>query len=300
MKVFRKVVETGSFTAAAKDLRMSVAWASKNVERLEEVLSSTLLVRSTRSLHLTEAGEACYSTAGAMIENLQDLQERLGQEAKKPSGKLKISIPQILAQSGMAEVIGSFLKKHPLITLDVNTDDLYVDVIDGGYDLVFRVGSHLQDSSNLVRKICEVERVLCATPDYIKLNGVPDCPADLQDHQCLVFSLLHDPDSWVFENEDGKTRIHPKIKMTINNSPLIKRIALTGAGIAYLPLFTVQEEIQSGQLQRLLPSHECEPLVLYVMRPASRFQPKKSCLFSDFVASAMQQIINQARVPPKS
>ncbi len=291
MRVFRKVVETGSFTRAAKELRISVAWTAKNIEKLEESLGTTLLTRSTRHLRLTEAGQVCYETAGRMIDELQGLQEKLSEEAIVPNGKIKISVPQILAVYGMGHIVAEFGKTYPQIKLEIAVNDRFVDLQSEGFDFVFRITTDLKDSRALVRSLGTIQRVLCASPEYLKVHGSPGKLEDLSNHQCLVYSWFSEPDLWNFKKRGSNIKIPPNAHMSVNNSSLIKDAVLSGGGIGYIPEFVVRDEIKKGQLVPLIPDAETDVYTLYVLRPADRFQPTRARLFSEFVTASLQKII---------
>lgn len=287
MRVFRKVVEIGSFTRAAKELRISVAWTAKNVERLEESLGATLLIRSTRQLRLTEAGQRCYDTAGRMMDELYELREQLGNKSPIPAGKLKISMPQILAAYCMGHIVGEFSKLYPQVKLEIMVNDRFVDLLGEGFDFVFRIATDLKDSQLLTRSLGTIQRVLCASPEYLANCGVPTCLDDLASHKCFVYSWLAEPDVWVFHQNERKIKIRPNTHLSANNSPLLKSAVLSGGGIGYLPKFIIRSELEQGLLQPLLPEVECEAFSLYLLRAADRFQPMRAQLFAEFVAKSL-------------
>lgn len=287
MRVFRKVVDTGSFTRASKELRLSVAWTAKHVERLEDALGATLLIRSTRQLRITEAGQACYDSAGRLMDELFELKEQLGNEAPTPSGKLRISVPQILALHGMGEIVGNFSKLYPDIKFDIIVNDRFVDVLGDRFDFAFRVATDLKDSQLLTRSLGKVQRVLCASPEYLEQQGTPSSLEELLQHQCIVYSWLTEPDIWTFLQAGHEVKIRPNIHMSVNNSLLIKPILIAGGGIGILPEYVIRAELETGQLIQVLPDIECEAFTLYLVRAADRFQPARARLFSDFVGNAL-------------
>ncbi len=287
MRVFRKVVEAGSFTRAAKELRISVAWTAKNVGRLEEALGATLLIRSTRQLRITEAGQICYETAGRVLDEVHVLKEHLGNESPIPVGKLRISMPHILAVYGMGEIIGEFSKRYPEVDFDIMVDDRFVDLLGEGFDFVFRIATNLKDSQLLKRSLCTVQRILCASPKYLTIHGQPTNLDALSAHRCLVYSWLAEPDIWTFRQNGREIKIHPNVHMSVNNSSFIKSALLSGCGVGYLPKFIVCSEINQGSLVPLLPEAECEAFTLYLLRAADRFQTTRARFFSEFIANAL-------------
>ena len=209
MRIFKKVVETGSFTHAAKELRISVAWTAKNVEKLETSLETTLLIRSTRHLRLTEAGQICYDAAGRVLEELEQLQEKLSEETLVPNGTIKIAVPQILAIYGMGHILAKFGKLYPKIKLDVAVNDRFVDLQSEDFDFVFRITKNLKDSRILVRNLGTIQRILCASPNYLKEHGKPEKLDDLSRHQCLVYSWFSGPDQWRFKQNGEEIKTQP-------------------------------------------------------------------------------------------
>ncbi|MFD2204011.1 LysR family transcriptional regulator [Kiloniella antarctica] len=292
MRIFKKVVETGNFTRAAKELRISVAWTAKNVEKLETSLGSTLFIRSTRHLRLTEAGQICYDSTGRVMEELQGLKERLSDETQIPNGKIKIAVPQILAIYGMGHILAEFGKLYPKIKLDVAVNDRFVDLQSEDFDFVFRITKDLKDSRILVRNLGTIQRILCASPTYLKEHGTPNKLDDLSKHQCLVYSWFSEPDQWNFKQGEEEIKVRPNIHLSVNSSPLIKDALLSGSGIGYLPDFIIRNEMSEGLLVPLIQDAEFEAFNLYLLRADDRYQPTRARLFSEFIITSLQKLIS--------
>ena len=233
MSVFAKVVEFGSFTAAARQLQMSVSSISQTVSKLEDELQVKLLNRSTRSIGLTEAGRIYYQGCRRMLHEVQDVHEQLYAFNNTPIGTLRIGCSSTMAQNVLAGLTAKMLKEYPGLSVNLVTGIPAPDLIADGLDVVIRVGA-LQDSSLFSRRLGAMPMVVCAAKSYLTQYGIPEKPADLSSH------------SWL----DPLTLV---------------RWLTAGAGIAYVPLMWVINEINRGELEILLPRYQSDPRPVYAL-----------------------------------
>lgn len=264
MSVFAKVVELGSFTAAARQLEMSVSSISQTVAKLEDELQVKLLNRSTRSLGLTEAGKIYYQGCRRMLHEVQDVHEQLYAFNNTPIGTLRIGSSSTMAQNVLAKMTAEMLKEHPGLSVNLVTGIPAPDLIADGLDVVIRVGT-LQDSSLFSRRLGTMPMVVCAAKNYLAQYGTPEKPADMVNHSWLEYSVRPDNEFELVAPEGIATRLIPQGRFVTNDPMTLTRWLTAGAGIAYVPLMWVIDEINSGQLEILLPRYQSDPRPVYAL-----------------------------------
>lgn len=264
MSVFAKVVELGSFTATARQLQMSVSSISQTVAKLEDELQVKLLNRSTRSLGLTEAGKIYYQGCRRMLHEVQDVHEQLYAFNNTPIGTLRIGSSSTMAQNVLAKMTADMLKEHPGLTVNLVTGIPAPDLIADGLDLVIRVGA-LQDSSLFSRRLGAMPMVVCAAKNYLAQYGTPEKPTDLANHSWLEYSVRPDNEFELIAPEGISTRLIPQGRFVTNDPMTLTRWLTVGAGLAYVPLMWVIDEINSGLLEILLPRYQSDPRPVYAL-----------------------------------
>ena len=216
MSVFARVVELGSFTAAARQLQMSVSSISQTVAKLEDELQVKLLNRSTRSLGLTEAGKIYYQGCRRMLFEVQDVHEQLYAFNNTPIGTLRIGCSSTMAQNVLARITADMLKEHPGLSINLVTGIPAPDLIADGLDVVIRVGA-LQDSSLFSRRLGSMPMVLCAAKSYLQHAGCPEKPADLASHSWLEYSVRPDNEFEIIAPEGISTKLIPQGRFVTND-----------------------------------------------------------------------------------
>ncbi|WP_312268667.1 HTH-type transcriptional activator AaeR [Pseudescherichia sp.] len=264
MSVFAKVVELGSFTAAARQLQMSVSSISQIVARLEDELQVKLLNRSTRSLALTEAGKIYYQGCRRMLHEAQDVHEQLYAFNNTPIGTLRIGCSSTMAQNVLAKMTAEMLRDYPGLSVDLVTGIPAPDLIADGLDVVIRVGA-LQDSSLFSRRLGAMPMVVCAAKSYLAQYGVPEKPADLANHSWLEYSVRPDNEFELVAPEGLSTKIVPQGRFVTNDPMTLTRWLTVGAGVAYVPLMWVIDEINRGTLEILFPRYQSDPRPVYAL-----------------------------------
>ena len=264
MSVFAKVVELGSFTAAARQLQMSVSSISQTVAKLEDELQVKLLNRSTRSLGLTEAGKIYYQGCRRMLFEAQDVHEQLYAFNNTPIGTLRIGCSSTMAQNVLARITAKMLKEYPGLSVNLVTGIPAPDLIADGLDVVIRVGA-LQDSSLFSRRLGSMPMVLCSAKSYLAQAGNPEKPADLAGHAWLEYSVRPDNEFVIIAPEGISTRLTPQGRFVTNDPMTLVRWLTAGVGIAYVPLMWAIEEINRGELEILLPSYQSDPRPVYAL-----------------------------------
>lgn len=249
LALFVRVVEDGSFSAAARFLGMMPSSVSRQISQLEADLGTRLFQRTTRRQHLTEAGEIYLEHARRIVADLDSARLAINKLAETPSGNLTVAIEADFANIYIAPILDGFLSRYPEIQIRFLMNTKVIDLVESGIDIAIRIGK-LDDSSLFVRKIGSYHTQPCASPDYLKQHGTPTHPEELTAHSCLSFNIQPRKTYWNFEVDDDIKNIEISGKITANNLVFLKSAALSGLGIINLPIWMVQEDIQQ---QRLIP-----------------------------------------------
>ena len=282
LTVFRRVIECGSFSAAARDLNYSNAAVSKMVKDLEAELGAQLIVRTTRSLHLTDIGRTYFDQVSDLLDGLAAADEQVRAETGTPRGRLRVAAPMSFGLATVAHMLPRFAARHPEIRIDLVMNDRFVDLVDEGFDLAIRGGA-LADSSLRARKLHDIRRVLCAAPDYLSRHAPPATPEDLASHAGLVYTGAQTPDIWHLQRGARQAAIPVRSVFRANSSLAVREAALSGLGIALVPDLYVRDALSSGTLVQILPDWEGAPQALHALYPAHREQSLKHRLLIDFL-----------------
>ena len=278
MRIFARTVETGSFSAVAREQGIGQPNVSRHVAALEQYLGTRLLHRSTRKLTLTPEGERYYTQARRVLDAVEEA-ESTARGEDKPSGLLRVACPTILARSHILPRIRTLLDRYPAMDLDLQIGDRFIDLIEEGVDLAIRVGV-LDDSPLRARRIGTSERVCVASPEYLALHGAPLLPEDLSRHNCIVYSLARSGSTWPFRS----TEVTIKGRLTVNTPDGIHRAVLDGLGIAYAPVWLFQNELIEGKVEALLLNEAGPFAPIHIVYPAKRLLPRRASAFMDFIA----------------
>ena len=284
MAVFAKVVEAKSFTAAAAQLGMSKSAVSKQVSRLEDRLGARLLNRTTRRLSLTETGAAFYERCARVVAEAEEAELAVTRLQSVPRGTLKLNAPMSFGVLHIARAIPDFLARHEELDVDMTLTDSFSDLVEEGYDLAIRIAS-LADSSLIARKLAPSNRVVCGTPDYFSIHGVPDHPSDLADHNCFSYAYMSAQDQWQFVDGDHSKSVQVSGNFRANNGDALRASVLTGMGVAILPTFIVGQDIQNGRLRAVLSDFLATNSWVYAVYPHNRHLSAKVRTFVDFLAA---------------
>ncbi|WP_031435625.1 LysR family transcriptional regulator [Methylomarinum vadi] len=282
MRVFCRIVELGTFAAVAREMNLSAMMISKYVSQLEQSLGVVLLNRTTRSLNLTEAGQAYYTRSKQLLEDLAELDESTAQLGGSVKGVLKISAPIDFGGLYMVPAIESYQQKYPDVKILMSLDNKYQNLRDGRFDMVILVTDCL-DPGVVARKITDTELGTYASPEYIEQNGAPQNLEELAQHRCLHYVNTPHGDYWVF-NDQGETR---KIKIdwyfATNNGRALSQAATLGMGIMRAPKLSVHDYLQQGRLVEVLPEYKLPSLSVYATYLQRRFYPAKLSSFVEFL-----------------
>jgi len=283
MTAFVRAVETGGFSAAARDLGLTPSALSKLVGRLEDRLGVRLLHRTTRRLQLTAEGETFLNRARPILTALDEAEAEVAAAGARPRGLLRINCGSAFGRHQLTPAIPRFLEKYPEIELDLTIDDLAPVSIDERYDLTLRIGA-LDESSVVARRICNLERVICAAPAYLERHGTPRTPDDLQRHNCLWITSLPALRRWPFDTDDGIRVVHISGNVAANNAETVLQLAVAGVGITRLTDVIVGDALRRGALVPILTEwHHVEPVPLFATYPSGRHLAPKVRAMIDFL-----------------
>lgn len=287
MTVFARVAATRSFSAAARELGISQATASKHVQMLEHWLGTRLLHRTTRQVGLTEAGESFYTQATQILEDMETARQA-GQTAPRPRGHLRLTVPVGFGSTRLGGLLVAFLHENPDVSISVNVCERPVDLIEEGYDLALRAWMRAPEDPDLVvQPLLSLGYVVCAAPGYLAAHGAPEMPADLAGHTCLIDHRQYG-DVWRFTGPDGEAEVVVNGRLKTDNALLRREAALEGAGILLALEILVEQDIAAGRLVRLLPDYSPPPIRLDAVSPGNRAGTPKVRQFVAFLAARLQ------------
>ena len=285
MAAFAKVVESNSFSGAAKALGRSKSAVSKLVAGLEDEMGARLLNRTTRRLSLTEAGLAFYEGAARALAAAEEAEAAVTQLSTAPRGVLRVNAPMSFGVRHVAPALADFMAAYPELAVELDLNDRVVDLVEEGYDLAVRV-VRLSDSSLIARRLAPSRFVLSAAPSYLARRGTPLEPEDLAGHDCLIYSYQTTGERWRFQGPGGTRQVRIAGRLRANNGDALLGAALGGAGVALLPSFICGEAVRDGRLVQLMPDwNRRQDVEVCAVYPASRNLSPKVRVFIDFLAA---------------
>ncbi|SMC29997.1 DNA-binding transcriptional regulator, LysR family [Andreprevotia lacus DSM 23236] len=284
MSVFVRVVERGSFAAAAEGSGMTATMIGNHIRALEHLLGARLLNRTTRRQNLTEIGRSYYEQCVSILAQLQSAEIDARDMRTRPRGRLRVSAPIIYAAHRLAPAMKDYLDRHPDVHVELVPSDRMVDLVDGGFDAAIRVGL-LPDSNLIARPLAPSPRIACAAPDYLARHGMPAVPADLTKHNCLAFGYDSGPDrDWHFILADGSQQtVHVPGRLDINSGQALREAALSGLGIILMPEMLLENDLAEGKLIRLFPDLPAPTFPVQIVYLPERKLTAKLASFVDFM-----------------
>jgi DNA-binding transcriptional LysR family regulator len=281
---FTRAVETGSFSAVARELGVGQPNVSRYVASLEEHLGTRLLHRSTRKLTLTPEGERFYAESRRVLDALDEAESNARGE-DQPRGLLRVACPTSLGRAHILPRVKNFLSRYPEIELDLQINDRFIDLVEEGVDLSMRVGT-LKDSALRAIRIGSSERVCVASPEYLSRNKSPRVPQDLLNHNCIVYSLSSSANHWPFRDET--VSVHGNFK--VNTPDGLYTSVVDGLGLALAPLWLFEEALLSGKVRLLLREHMGPPAPINMLYAAKRLLPSRARVFMQFITEDFAKI----------
>lgn len=287
MKIFRRVTESGSFSAVSREMRLSQPTVSKQIAALEEDLGTKLLSRSTRELNLTDAGQRYYERCCQILDELDETEADIRNQQNLPTGMLRINIPIAAGRIKILPCIWDFFNTYPDLKMDTIFDDSYVDLVKEGIDVAIRIGE-LSDSSLVARKIGTIPRYLVASATYLDKYGEPKTLQELQQHNCIVYNLLNTRNEWHFDSKNGKQKISVRGRFSSNSPDAIRQAVLQGQGIAVILGWIVEQDISQGKMNVIMKDYVPTALDINAIYPQRRFMPAKVSLFLDYLQEKLK------------
>lgn len=282
MRVFIRVVQSGSFSAAARELNTSQASVSKKVAALEAELGVKLLNRTSRDNALTEAGNEYYQHCVNWLSELDEVESRIRAQIVAPKGTLRVTAPYPFARQILAPMAREFLQRYPEIQLDFVISDRLSDLIGEGIDVAIRA-RQLEDSSLIVRHLFDNPMLLVASPEYLAQHGAPESPEELAHHNCLVYATDKAVQTWHFQKGETTYAVPVKGRFRSDSGEMNLELVLAGEGITQLPIWMLKPHLDNGQLVQLLQDCQTENIPFNALYPQSRHVPLKVRCFIDFL-----------------
>lgn len=296
MQTFVRVVESGSFTAVAREMHSTQSAVSKQVAALERQLGARLLSRSTRSLALTEEGERYFEQARRLVAEIAEAEASLRRGEQQLTGWLRVAASVGFGRLRVLPLVQQFMAQHPGVRIDLRLHDGFIDLVEHGIDLAVRIGE-LADSSLVARRVATSRRAVLASRRY--LQSLPRAlrtlrtPEDLQQLDCIVYTELATGNAWRFVAGPGapvaagtEVTLRAQGSFQTNSTEAVRAAVLAGMGIGYVPTWLLAEELATGEVRQLLPQWAAPALPLHLVSPAQRRQSAKVRAFSDHLAAA--------------
>ena len=287
--VFVRVVESGSFTAAAASLRLPKSSVSRKVAALEAALGTRLLQRTTRRLRLTEAGQRYFQQARQAVVDLDEAASELANLGLAPRGNVRISAADF-EDGPLGAVIAAFCRLHPQINVDVTVTGRRVNLIEEGFDLVVRAGL-LEDSTLVARKVARSELKLYAAPSYLAGRGSPRRLADVARHDCVLYRTQKGFFPWRLTGPRGAETVRVSGSVDADDMGFVRRLVLGGAGIGLLPETLAEGEVARHALERVLPAYAVRGGAIYVVSPPLRHLPARVALLRDYLIAELPRAL---------
>ena len=282
MAIFACVVETKSFSEAARKLGLSKSLVSKEITRLEKNLGSRLLNRTTRAMSLTEAGALFYDHCARIVEELEQAKLAVGHFNSAPRGLLRISASVAFGTLHIAPALPDFLARYPEVRIDMVIGDRFVDLADEGFDVAVRITR--EPAPNLVaRRLAPVNRKIVATPGYFERHGVPTVPEDLARHNCLTYTHISPLGNWVLRGPRGDIAVPTAGNLRLNDDEALSAAVLGGLGVALLPTFIIGRDLHEGRLQAVMSDYVPSERHIHAIYLPNRHLPAKVRAFIDFL-----------------
>jgi len=289
MAIFVKVVETGSFSETARQMGATPSAISRAISRLEKVLGTRLLQRTTRKLRLSESGQQIYVNCLDMVNAAQAVMESSGQFHSEPQGTVRMSVPKAVGHFMLHPHMPEFFQRYPKIDVQMLLEDRYVDFIDDGVDLAIRITDH-PPGGLMGRRLIEINHLLCATPQYLAEHGTPEQPQDLKQHSCIYLGEQPSDSKWKFQQGSKTITVQVSGRYSANHTGIRLDAALKHIGIASLPYFVARHALQDGRLIQVLPDWYFKTYYsgdAWLLYPPTRHLPPKLSVFIQFLAEKL-------------
>jgi DNA-binding transcriptional LysR family regulator len=288
MASFIQVVETRSFSGAARQLKLSQTAVTGHIQSLEQQLGIRLLNRTTRKVSLTDEGTQFYQRCSRVLAEVAEIEHLAKSLQQAPRGRLRLNTDVMLARV-VAPVVSEYVQVYPEVSIELIMTDQIGDLVAGAFDLAIHAGP-MSNSSLIQRRLGNAQRVVCASPSYLARHGTPRTPEELAGHNCLVVSNSSCTDRWRFTGRAGEYEIKVDGNLRSNSIEAVRAAALNGQGVCRLPLMNVAEDLKKERLQRLLPDCAAAEVTIQAFYPGGRHLSTRVRTFLDFVAKWLRKV----------
>jgi len=290
MEAFVAAVDGGSLSAASRALNTPLPTISRRVSELEAHLGAQLLVRTSRKLIPTEAGEAFVAVARRLLEDLAEAERAARGEYLAPRGELLVTAPIMFGKLHVAPIVHEFLAVYPDVTVRLVLSDQVIDLVEAHVDVALRIG-RLADSDLIARQVGHVRWLICASPDYLKLRGEPATPEALADHACIAFEGLQTYRDWSFGGGSAARSVVIRPRFSVNTAEAVAEAAAAGIGIAQLMSYQAADAISQRRITTILRGFGDDVMPVSLLHQSQRIQPLKRRAFLDFVIPKLTQAL---------
>jgi DNA-binding transcriptional LysR family regulator len=284
MRAYARIVTSGSYAEAARQLGLTRSAVSKAVTELERHLGARLLDRTTRRVTPTEAGRAYHERIAGILADVEETEAAVSRLHDEPKGLLRVNAPMSFGTLYLSSAIADFMVAYPDLRIEAIMNDRFIDPLEEGVDVTVRIGV-LQDSSLIARRLAPARRVLVASPSYLERHGAPRVPDDLATHRALNFGHASGPHRWQLQVDSEVVSVPVDAILCSNNGDVLRAAAVNGHGITLLPTFLVGPDIAAGRLAVVLPDHPPVSLGIYALYAPNRFLAAKTRVFVDFLSA---------------
>ncbi|PLZ02042.1 LysR family transcriptional regulator [Burkholderia sp. WAC0059] len=288
IRLFVRLVECGSFSAVGREEGVGQPAVSKQIAALERHLGAQLVLRTSRRIVITEAGQTFYEAAKPLIDDFDAVESSVGDRQQSPRGLVRLSTAPAHGRLCITPLLPEFFRRYPDVAVEVSVSEQPVDLIGEGFDLAVRHG-RLVDSSLTARKLSATDRILVASPDYLAAKGVPARLSDLDAHTCVVFARGRERRPWSLRVGRETVSYVPHGSLLTGDAEHIRAAVLCGLGISQVPFWLLADEIRSGQVRVLLPDLQPEPLPVHLVYPAGRRVPMRVRVLIEYLVSAFER-----------
>ena len=284
MKVFRQVVESGSFVGAAERLSLSTAMTSKHLMHLEKHLRTRLLNRSNRSLSLTESGKLFFERCKVILEEIEEAESAVGSVSGVPRGTLRVSLPSWAATQMTVDLVATYRQRNPEVVLDLSFEDRFVDLIEEGYDLAIRATLDQPPAGLIARPLRPMPFVIAASKDYVKRCGVPKSPENLAQHDCI---MIGNGQSWLLTGPNGDIEAPARVVLRFASMTVaVAHAVCTGIGLAPLPRMVLEDPMFKDVLFPVLTKYPLKQRHIYAVYVSRKHLPLKIRTFVDHLVES--------------
>ncbi|MEM6520594.1 MAG: LysR family transcriptional regulator [Cyanobacteria bacterium P01_D01_bin.71] len=302
MKAFAKVVETGGFSEAARQLGVAVSSVTRQVNALENSLRTQLLNRSTRSVTLTPRGRKYYDKVVQILQDVEAANLSVAEQDEIPRGLVRVSLPVTFGRLHVTPIIRDFLLQYPEIQLDLKLSDALSNLVEEELDVVIRLGNLERSGPTwLVRKLTAYQRKVCGSPTYFQKHGRPNHPDELAHHNCLRFSYSTGYEVWRFKRDKEICDVKVNGSLVANNSEVLRQICLDGAGIILMPTWLIGKDIRAGRLEAVLNDFQFYPqadtdMGIYALYLPNRRYSLRVQTFVDFLMQSLRYLSDSEEI----